>query len=190
MDSQKVKDDLRKQKIELPESELDSVVTWENLLLPWIKLIPKSLVEVTFTSEKKVIFKQKLDRTDINIEGMDQRNITGQSPGRFLDPSQDYPKEIKITEFFTDFKFEITGEILKGSEVNEMEALAKRANSIKISNGEFENQQNRKLNKTENGTQNESELHEIDEGDILRQFHCDIDSVEELMAEGCVHNIH
>ena len=54
----------------------------------------------------------------------------------------------------------------------------------------MENQQNRTLNKTENGTQNESELHEIDEGDILRQFHCDIDSVEELMAEGCVHNIH
>ena len=121
---------------------------------------------------------------------MDQRNITGQSPGRFLDPSQDYPKEIKITEFITDFKFEITGEILKGSEVNEMEALAQRANSIKISNEEFENQQKRTLNKTENGTQNESELHEIDEGDILRQFHCDIDSVEELMAEGCVHNIH
>ena len=44
-------------------------------------------------------------------------------------------------------------------------------------------------NGTENGTQNESELHEIDEGDILRQFHCDIDSVEELMAEGYVHNL-
>ena len=80
-----------------------------------------------------------------------------------------------------------------------MEALAQRADSIKITNEEIENQQNRTLNKTENGThngtlnkiengtQNESELHEIDEGDILRQFHCDIDSVEELMAEGNVH---
>ena len=77
LNSQKVKDDLRKQKIELPESESDSVVTWENLLLPWIKLIPKSLIEVTFASEKKVILKQKLDRTDINIEGMDQRNVSG-----------------------------------------------------------------------------------------------------------------
>ena len=161
---------------------------------------------MTFTSEKKVIFKQKLDRTDINIQGMDQRIISpgvrrGSPgiPGWFLDPGKDYPKEIKITEFVTDFKFEITGEILKGSEVNEMEALAQRADSIKITNEEIENQQNRTLNKkengthngtlnkTENGTQNESELHEIDEGDILRQFHCDIDSVEELMAEGNVH---
>ena len=78
---------------------------------------------------------------------------------------------------------------MKGSEVNEMEALAQRADSIKITNEEVENQQNRTLNKTENGTQNESELHEIDEGDILRQFHCDIDSVEELMAEGYVHSL-
>ena len=68
MDSQKVKDDLREQKIELPESELDSVVTWENLI---------ELIELTFASEKKVILKQKLDRTDINIEGMDQRNFSG-----------------------------------------------------------------------------------------------------------------
>ena len=73
-----------------------------------------------------------------------------------------------------------------------MEALAQRADSIKITNEEIENQQNRTQkngtqNRTENGTQNESELHEIDEGDILRQFHCDIDSVEELMAEGNVH---
>ena len=73
-----------------------------------------------------------------------------------------------------------------------MEALAQRADSIKITNEEIENQQNRTekngtQNGTENGTQNESELHEIDEGDILRQFHCDIDSVEELMAEGNVH---
>ena len=72
-----------------------------------------------------------------------------------------------------------------------MEALAQRADSIKITNEEIENQQNRTQkngtqNGTENGTQNESELHEIDEGDILRQFHCDIDSVEELMAEGSV----
>ena len=70
-----------------------------------------------------------------------------------------------------------------------MEALAQRADSIKITNEEVENQQNRTLNKTENGTQNESELHEIDEGDILRQFHCDIDSVEELMAEGYAHSL-
>ena len=74
-----------------------------------------------------------------------------------------------------------------------MEALAQRADSIKITNEEIENQQNRtekngtQKNGTQNGTQNESELHEIDEGDILRQFHCDIDSVEELMAEGNVH---
>ena len=79
MDSQKVKDDLRKQKIELPESELDSVVTWEDLLLLWIKLIPKSLIELTFASEKKVILKQKLDRTDINIEGMDQRKYVSRT---------------------------------------------------------------------------------------------------------------
>ena len=76
---------------------------------------------------------------------------------------------------------------MKGSEVDEMEALAQRADSIKITNEEVENQQNRTLNNTDNGTQNESELHEIDEGDILRQFHCDIDSIEELMAEGSVH---
>ena len=83
---------------------------------------------------------------------------------------------------------------MKGSEVNEMEALAQRADSIKITNEksdviseEVEGQQNRTHNRTENSTQNESELHEIDEGDILRQFHCDIDSVEQLMAEGYVH---
>ena len=71
-----------------------------------------------------------------------------------------------------------------------MEALAQRADSIKITNeksDEVEGQQNRTHNRTENSTQNESELHEIDEGDILRQFHCDIDSVEQLMAEGYVH---
>ena len=76
----KVKDDVRKQKIELPESESDSVITWENLLLPWIKLISKSQIEVTFTTEKKPIFKQKLDRTDLNIEGPDLQT-NGLGPG-------------------------------------------------------------------------------------------------------------
>ena len=76
-----------------------------------------------------------------------------------------------------------------------MEALAQRADSIKItgkiagndnSDSTLEEAENHKV---KNGTQNESELHEIDEGDILRQFHCDIDSVEQLMAEGYVHNL-
>ena len=85
---------------------------------------------------------------------------------------------------------------MKGSEVNQMEALAQRADSIKITNEksdviseEVEGQQKRTHNRTENSAQNESELHEIDEGDILRQFHCDIDSVEQLMAEAYVHNL-
>ena len=98
----------------------------------------------------------------------------------------------------TDFKFEITGEILKGSEVNEMEALAQRADSIKItgkiagndnSDSTLEEVENQKVENGSSRAQNESELHEIDEGDILRQFHCDIDSVEQLMAEGYVHNL-
>ena len=76
-----------------------------------------------------------------------------------------------------------------------MEALAQRADSIKItgkiagndnSDSTLEEAENHKV---KNGTQNESELHEIDEGDILRQFHCDIDSVEQLMAEGYVHSL-
>ena len=77
-----------------------------------------------------------------------------------------------------------------------MEALAQRADSIKITGKNTGNDDSDSVIETGNpqakngssiGTQNESELHEIDEGDILRQFHCDIDSVEQLMAEGYVH---